>query len=184
VALPYTKDNPAIRYARHAVAIDEKRAFFRTNLLGSENGDVREVWFPGTHCDVGGGHPEQESGLSKYALEWIAEEAREKGLVVNLDRMSELMGRKGREYSAPSPSAPIHRSLTWLWWPLEFVPKRRRTPGVWPWRVNLFRRRSMPTRPVVHDVAYQIDGYAARLPNDAVRLSTMCKAGAPWEQGR
>lgn len=180
VALPYTKDNPAIRHARHAVSIDEARAFFRTNLLGGKNGDVREVWFPGTHCDVGGGHPEKESGLSKYALGWIAEEAMEQGLLVDQERFSTLMGGKGGSYSAPSPSAQIHRSLTLLWSLLEFVPKRHRGPGAWPWRVNLFRRRRMPSRPVVHDVVYDIDGYADRLPDDAVRLSEMRGPGGSW----
>jgi len=34
-----------------------------------------QVWFPGMHCDVGGGYPEQETGLAKGALEWMLEEA-------------------------------------------------------------------------------------------------------------
>ncbi|MGR9145676.1 phospholipase effector Tle1 domain-containing protein (plasmid) [Rhizobium leguminosarum] len=28
----------------------------------------RQVWFTGCHSDVGGGYPENESGLSKYPL--------------------------------------------------------------------------------------------------------------------
>ena len=30
---------------------------------------MKQVWFPGVHCDVGGGYAEAESGLSKLALE-------------------------------------------------------------------------------------------------------------------
>jgi hypothetical protein len=30
-----------------------------------------ETWFPGVHCDVGGGYPESESGLSKITLQWM-----------------------------------------------------------------------------------------------------------------
>src|SRR6476661_4851981 len=73
VRLPYTSNNPDIRIGRHAVAIDERRAFFRSNLwhpapAGGGPRDVKQVWFPGVHCDVGGGYAEKESGLSKLAL--------------------------------------------------------------------------------------------------------------------
>src|ERR1700688_1447885 len=45
--------------ARHAISIDERRAFFRQNLFGSAspknaNQSVEEVWFAGVHSDVGG----------------------------------------------------------------------------------------------------------------------------------
>jgi hypothetical protein len=32
---------------------------------------------------VGGGYPEKESGLSKFALEWMASEARKAGLLID-----------------------------------------------------------------------------------------------------
>ena len=74
----------------HAVAIDERRAFFRTNLWrrasdrrGAGPTDMKQVWFPGVHCDVGGGYPECEGGLSKIALKWMIDEAREAGLLVS-----------------------------------------------------------------------------------------------------
>ena len=102
-SLPFTAYNPMVRIFRHAVALDERRAKFRTNLWSStdktlpgrddsglsdyqkvvksfvkekSNGlpptDVDEVtglsmtlnlvlttpvevWFPGCHCDIGGG---------------------------------------------------------------------------------------------------------------------------------
>lgn len=71
--LPFTANNPDIAIGRHAVAIDEHRAFFRTNLWKRPQDaagpwapqDVKQVWFPGVHCDVGGGYAEVESGLSK-----------------------------------------------------------------------------------------------------------------------
>ena len=73
--LPYTADNLDIHYGRHAVAIDERRAFFRTNLWRHAHEspaggpqDLKQVWFPGVHCDVGGGCPESQRGLSKIAL--------------------------------------------------------------------------------------------------------------------
>lgn len=87
VRLPYTADNPDIEYGRHAIAIDERRAFFRTNLWrrrgnppASGPRDLKQVWFPGVHSDVGGGYPESESGFSKIALKWMVDEAVAAGL--------------------------------------------------------------------------------------------------------
>ncbi|MGO4117690.1 DUF2235 domain-containing protein [Rhizobium ruizarguesonis] len=75
VSLPYTRDNPDIQITRHAVSIDERRAFFRANLFAVPEGrDIKQVWFAGVHCDVGGGYNEEESGLSKIALKWMIEE--------------------------------------------------------------------------------------------------------------
>jgi len=76
VHFPFTAFNPSIRKARHAVAIDERRAFYRQNLFSPAPGqDIQQVWFAGAHSDVGGGYPEAQSGLSKIALEWMIREA-------------------------------------------------------------------------------------------------------------
>jgi uncharacterized protein (DUF2235 family) len=57
--LPYTADNSSIAIGRHAIAIDERRAFFRANMWhptpDGGPADVKQVWFPGVHADVGGG---------------------------------------------------------------------------------------------------------------------------------
>src|SRR6266568_905777 len=61
--LPFTRWNPIVRRVRHAVAIDERRKFFRQNLWSDqEHADIKQVWFAGDHGDVGGGYPEAESG--------------------------------------------------------------------------------------------------------------------------
>src|SRR5947207_1826416 len=56
--LPHTANNPDIQIGRHAISIDERRAFFRTNLWhvpsvpGANHGpkDLKQVWFAGVHC--------------------------------------------------------------------------------------------------------------------------------------
>jgi uncharacterized protein (DUF2235 family) len=81
--LPFVADNPDIEFGRHAVAIDERRAFFRTNLwrLGTDPSwphgpkDLVQVWFAGVHGDIGGGYPHNEAGLSLLALQWMLDEA-------------------------------------------------------------------------------------------------------------
>jgi hypothetical protein len=67
--------NPHIAHARHAVSIDEMRGPFRPTLWRDipAGQDVRQVWFPGDHEDVGGGH--REKGLSDGALDWMMREA-------------------------------------------------------------------------------------------------------------
>jgi uncharacterized protein (DUF2235 family) len=77
VYFPFTTatHNEDLQMVRHAVSIDEHRAFFRQHLFGppkKPTQDVREVWFAGVHSDVGGSYPESESQLSKIALRWCA----------------------------------------------------------------------------------------------------------------
>jgi hypothetical protein len=76
----------AVEFARHAVAIDEKRAAFKPTLwsnIDSFNAPgarprVSQTWFPGDHGGVGGGG--RALGLSNCALMWIIEGAEEAGL--------------------------------------------------------------------------------------------------------
>lgn len=60
-SLPYTASNASVRTFRHAVALDEHRARFRSNMWKSPSTDptkqprpvvtdVDQVWFAGGHC--------------------------------------------------------------------------------------------------------------------------------------
>jgi uncharacterized protein (DUF2235 family) len=173
LSLPYTHALPNVQTIRHAVAIDERRAFFRTNLVVQDpDRDIAEVWFPGVHCDVGGGYPEAESGLSKLSLKWMIEEAKTAGMLFDDARVKLVLGAAGHEYAVPDPSAPMHNSLTWPWWPAEFVLKKHwdRDTGRTNWRANLFKRRHFSPAPIIDDSAWARNaGYEARLPADAVK---------------
>ena len=77
-----------IRHVRHALALDEYRDKYRPWLFAEKNfgraedeQSLHQIWFPGAHCDVGGGYPLRESGLSNETLEWMVTEARMCGLV-------------------------------------------------------------------------------------------------------
>lgn len=174
LALPYARHNPDVAITRHAVAIDERRAFFRLNWLDeSKASNLRQVWFPGSHCDVGGGYPEAESGLSKYTLEWMAGEATAAGLLIDPARLDTVLGHSGGPYVPAAPMEP-RRTIKGLWHLAEFVPKawyNRKTHKT-EMRMNLYRRRTMPQDACVHDVAWQMPGnYVQRMPKGAVRLS-------------
>ncbi len=178
--LPYIANNPDIEFGRHAVAIDERRAFFRNHLWRTPEGAVREhgprdlkqVWFPGVHCDVGGGYPEGESGLSKIALEWMLDEAEAVGLRVDAARRRRILGQDGSgQYAFPDPCAAAHESLTGAWHLAEFVPKKHfdwatRTEAR---RMNRHRRRTLPPASHVHVSAFDRgEDYRTRLPPDVI----------------
>ena len=173
--LPYTANNPAIRIGRHAVAIDERRAFFRPNLWRPDPPlahtgprDLQQVWF---HSDVGGGNPDAESGLAKLALAWMAREAEEAGLLVERGTLELLLGRtSGGPYAPADPNACMHDSLRGRWHLAEFIPKRHYSEQSkqQEWRMNRGRRRSLPVQPLVHESAWLRKGYA--VPPGAVRV--------------
>ena len=180
-ALPFTANNPDIAIGRHAIAIDERRAFFRTNrwLPGAapaESGpkDLKQVWFPGVHCDVGGGYPESESGLSKIPLKWMIQEAKAAGLQVDDEKVALILGERGGGFVPPDPNGPMHNSMSAAWRIVEYVPKPHwdSKTETREWRRNLARQRTWPEKPCVDDGAWQRGGgYSDRLPADAVRLS-------------
>ena len=181
--LPYVTNNPDIHYGRHAIAIDEHRAFFRSHLWRKPEKpgpfgpvDMKQVWFPGCHCDVGGGHKESESGLSKLALEWMIAEAKPTGLLVDDAKVAMVLGRNNDVFARPDCNAKIHESLKSFWHIAEFIPKRhfdfdtKKTS----WRMNRYRRRIIPPGSDVHESAFRRQGnYKHRLPPDAKRVDTL-----------
>lgn len=97
--VPFSKKTPPLPTAngtachiRHAVAIDERRVKFKAALFSQEQTDneedVKEVWFPGNHGDIGGGWHVGKEGiprdseekeddyfqLSDIALKWMVDE--------------------------------------------------------------------------------------------------------------
>lgn len=141
--LANTRNNPSVRVFRQAIAIDEHRRMFRldpwdepqtfmynrfSTTNNSEPQDSRQVWFCGAHGDVGGGYPEDESGLSKFPLIWMIEEALAHGLAVDRRTVNQLawgVQRKGSPFSYVPPDimrAP-HDSMTAAWRLLEWLPK-------------------------------------------------------------
>jgi uncharacterized protein (DUF2235 family) len=182
--LPYVANNPDIEIGRHAVSIDEHRAFFRNHLWrlpddpSAPRGpkDLKQVWFAGVHCDVGGGYPEKDSGLSKFALEWMIQEAKKGGLNVDSRREDEVLGKdRSGKYAPSDPNAQLHESLTGAWNIAEFVLKEHYdwTTGKSKRRMNFYRRRTLPPNSLVHESVFlRGGGYGNRLPGDVVPVST------------
>jgi uncharacterized protein (DUF2235 family) len=197
--LPYTRINPSVEVFRHAMAIDERRRMFRLNRWASPQPfvanrfdrsapavmqDIKQVWFAGVHADIGGGYPETESGLSKFPLAWMIEEAVMHGLKVNTAMKNHLVLGRPREggrnvYVAPDPQGPLHDSLTSAWEILEWLPKSAKWKE-WPRRefLGFYLPAGEPrlvadptTKPLIHqsviDRRTQVPGYAPiNLPSE------------------
>ena len=164
--LPYTANNPDIAVGRHALAIDERRAFFRQNMwlpaeppAPSGPRDMKQVWFPGSHGDVGGGYPLSESGLSNEALKWMLKEAGANGLRVDQAKLNAIVG---------APTKTVVHDQTKGWWIIaEFVPKwhweKQKIDGEQKWvsslRINFFRPRTIPEKPLVHQSSFTLPDY-------------------------
>ena len=92
-----------------------------TTALASASQDVKERWFAGCHCDIGGGYADSCGGLWRVALRWMVGEARSAGLCVDegrLERVRATPSIAGRPWAEP-----VNESLTWKWWLLELWPK-------------------------------------------------------------
>ncbi len=113
-----------VEHARHAVAIDERRAPFTPTLWNNIDAfntpgtrpRVAQQWFPGDHGGVGGG---PVRGLSNCTLMWVLEGAELAGLSVTNEPGSVISGCLA-DIDPITPSVdgkgfPIMRALTSRW---------------------------------------------------------------------
>ncbi|MEU6273739.1 DUF2235 domain-containing protein [Streptomyces populi] len=111
-----------VRGAFHALAIDEQRSSFRPTLWHQQPGaaeqgqELKQVWFTGVHCDVGGGY--EETALSDIPLLWMVDQARRFGLRFDSDVLAEAGPETTREIIdfrvRPDSSGKLHTSRTGL----------------------------------------------------------------------
>jgi len=158
--LLYTQNNPSVEIVRHAVALDEHRAYFVQNLWGTEPTNVEQLWFPGVHCDVGGGYPEAMSGLSAIALKWMTEKAVEAGLLIDPAVRAIVLPEQNTPdgYAAPFAGGPPNESLKGWWWIPEYIPKRYYDPTAnfaKRWMIHAGRPRFVAPRAKIHPSVYE-----------------------------
>ena len=109
-----TKLGKNVRHARHAVALDEKRASFSPTLWSNadKRKNVRQLWFPGVHANVGGGYP--DTGLSDVALRWMVDEAQGYGLLFEEAMTAQI---------APDPRGVLYDSMKGIFKHLRAAPR-------------------------------------------------------------
>ena len=150
---PYTTNVKGVNTIRHAVAIDEKRALFKQNATKSES-DIQEVWFAGVHTDVGGGFTEEESGLSKIALQWMMDAAIESGIQIDDKKYKKYVTNvKDDKISKPDAIAAMHQNNFIAWLFLELLPRYTivsYNPKKINWYWPLYSRRPIPEDALIH----------------------------------
>src|SRR6056297_2982943 len=114
---------PTIQHGFHALALDETRSVFEPVLWSSPpewNGRVEQVWFRGTHGDVGGqlGGLHAARPLSNIPLVWMLERAESCALP---------LPESWRMRFPTDPEAPSVG--TWRGWGKLFLLRRRRRVG-------------------------------------------------------
>lgn len=117
-----TKLGRNVKVGRHAMAIDEQRTDFEPTIWEVRSGiDIRQVWFAGSHSDVGGGY--KVNSNDPYAadtpLAWMIGEARRHGMSIERHVTDRL--REG-------PKSKLHQS-----------------------RRSFYRLRDKHERPIQHD---------------------------------
>lgn len=154
VILPHLRHNPTVSTFRHAIALDERRAWFQHTTWGRLDidqdkamtrlspadrelvleQDVCEVWFTGAHSDVGGGDVTNPG--SRIALRWMLGEA------LNADPPL-LLNKAGvdlMELAEPPGDAQIHDLRDRKWAAVEWIPHWEiDNSGVLPRRVFKLR---------------------------------------------
>ncbi|KAI0311851.1 hypothetical protein OF83DRAFT_1287291 [Amylostereum chailletii] len=77
---------------------------------------TKEVWFAGTHSDIGGGNVENpDMDRARPPLRWMCFEAAAAGLRLHPIQRELKPGEKNE----------VRESLTWVWWLLELLPLKR-----------------------------------------------------------
>ncbi len=74
-----------VTYARHALAIDERREDFAPTIWQQKpDVDLKQVWFSGSHADIGGSYEPDSDGraVADVTLKWMLDEATVAGLRV------------------------------------------------------------------------------------------------------
>lgn len=125
-----------VKYARHAISIDEDRKTFQrvgwgtkgVPNLPAENGVnwFEQYWFAGNHSDIGGSYSENDARLSDISLQWMLGAAVSVGLKFDPhylhlypdptgpqhdERRSWVFRYAGVEARKIPPDAPLHESV-------------------------------------------------------------------------
>ncbi|GAB1526611.1 hypothetical protein RhiTH_009780, partial [Rhizoctonia solani] len=160
-----------VTHFRHALALDECRVKFLPvyipiDVQGSRTS--KEVWFVGTHSDVGGGNRDN-SKLDRGGepLKWMLEEAYKQGLLVRLHDMKIGM-----------PNGKVTDSMGWIWMILEIlpIPWVRFLPGdksVLSRLPHIMRPREVLPHQLVH---WTVKASIERAKDTAGSKSYCCKA--------
>jgi uncharacterized protein (DUF2235 family) len=195
--LPHTRHNPIIETVRHALSLSEHRSFYAPTTWGGLDADTRlaiyvalsnvwdepgtvswqnvqEVWFPGDHSDVGGGH--RETALADVSLHWMINEAYEAGLRVDTFVYSKIVPKMEKLSPCDLHDVTTGNLFSRVVWPLiDRCPRRDIDNEPPPPRLSMLRPKRLGPRmlgPTARRGFVTIHRTAERL---------YCEHSAPWK---
>ncbi|KAI0847950.1 hypothetical protein F5Y00DRAFT_270856 [Daldinia vernicosa] len=103
-----------IEHGFHALALDETRGPFSPTLWERQpeyrdTSDLRQVWFPGSHGNVGGGWADQ--GVSNITLAWMMDQLSSVGCEFIDDAIERLHDRNVKYYHSLTPEKTRREKL-------------------------------------------------------------------------
>ncbi|SPN99730.1 uncharacterized protein DNG_02581 [Cephalotrichum gorgonifer] len=137
--------HPGVDYAFHALALDEWRTAFGPTLWSlhpdNKHTELRQVWFPGSHSNVGGGFEDQQ--IATIALAWMADQLTSVGVEFGRPEMQRIfydvnseaqsrpwgMGKIHNPSGATSIPDRVYDALPWRYFTGKQTPAR--TPGLY-----------------------------------------------------
>ena len=174
--IPYTANNADIQIGRHAIALDERRGFYRPEPVASrgEGGAIRAEGpeagmvrgLPrrrGRRLSGGGERPCEDHPALDVARGRSRRPAGRCRAPGGHDR-----GRAGARSRREDARRACAKHLSWRL--LEHVPKYHYdyATGTASLRANESRPRRLPPGALIHESVFQRAGYAPRLPSDHV----------------
>ncbi|KAE9385835.1 WD40 repeat-like protein [Gymnopus androsaceus JB14] len=167
-------------YFRHALALHERRVKFLPEYAcggtctwqgeplrvdaeaippSQIQGQIKEVWFAGSHSDVGGGSTENRE-LNKFrpAMRWISLQARLAGIKLKSD------------VPEPSTEVIVTPSMSLVWGAFEYLPFRRLSygklsgSGSSTQRLHLGKGRTVVEGQLIHRSSVDMIPLEVRLP--------------------
>ncbi|KAJ6632380.1 hypothetical protein B0H10DRAFT_2159626 [Mycena sp. CBHHK59/15] len=133
--LPLTTSAGHVCMFRHALALDERRVKFMPEYVDGGSSvslshpnaalhlqNVKEVWFSGTHSDIGGGLKENlDLNLSSVPLLWMETESTSAGLRLRPRKAKDAIHWNWTQLR----NEDAHESLSKFWWLIELLPIKR-----------------------------------------------------------
>ncbi|OCH91828.1 hypothetical protein OBBRIDRAFT_871796 [Obba rivulosa] len=176
----YVNQGLSVENARPSDPADSGKAGSSSGLRPSGNTQpqpphTKEVWFVGTHSDIGGGIVNNEAMNRRTAsLRWMVYQAIAAGLL--LDMLNEGI----KEDEAKETDPEVHESLTGVWWLLEWLPikhlsyKSKAGTLRWP---HAGDPRELKGGQMIHSTVLA----TLRRDNRTEPKSYKPKANAPWD---
>ncbi|KAI0430373.1 hypothetical protein F5Y09DRAFT_331155 [Xylaria sp. FL1042] len=125
-----------IQHGFHALALDEAR-------------DLRQVWFPGSHANIGGGWPDQ--GVANTTLAWMMDQLSSVGCEFRTDALERAFETTVRYYTNQEPeSVSRHRKHMSSSWAEKSIYESNKP--VRPWSLHYIQSATGPLYNLVGSV--------------------------------